>query len=225
MKDIKEKLKKINLKEMWKDKRGRAKIELSLYLIFFLIVLVFARVSSSSINNNINNNNKNNTSNSFINEIKDNYEENISVNINENIYTYHIVRLGNNTKIERKDNDNENFYYIMNDKYYELDSSGNYILTTKEEVYPYLNYNYLNIDNIKNFISSGTKEDNNYKVKVSDIILNSTSNDDIIITINEDDKSMNINYTNLLKIDDSSISTASVTMIFTNIDKIISLEE
>lgn len=223
MKDIIEKIKKIDLKAMWKDKKGRAKIELTVYLIFFIGVIVFARVSSSNINNSINN--KTITNNSFINEINDNYEDNITITINENIYTYHILRLGNNTKIERKDSDSENFYYVMNDKYYELDSNGNYILTTKEEVYNYLNYNYLNIDNIKNFISNGTKEDNNYRVKISDIILNSTSSEDIIITINENDKSMNIDYTNLLKIDDPSINAASVNMVFTKIDKIISLEE
>lgn len=223
MKDIIEKIKKIDLKAMWKDKKGRAKIELTVYLIFFIGVIVFARVSSSNINNSINN--KTITNNSFINEINDNYEDNITITINENKYTYHILRLGNNTKIERKDSDSENFYYVMNDKYYELDSNGNYILTTKEEVYNYLNYNYLNIDNIKNFISNGTKEDNNYRVKISDIILNSTSSEDIIITINENDKSMNIDYTNLLKIDDPSINAASVNMVFTKIDKIISLEE
>ena len=34
------------LKEMWKDKRGRAKIKLCLYLIFFAGVIIFARVLS-----------------------------------------------------------------------------------------------------------------------------------------------------------------------------------
>ena len=33
MKDIIEKIKKIDLKAMWKDKKGRAKIELTVYLI------------------------------------------------------------------------------------------------------------------------------------------------------------------------------------------------
>lgn len=34
------------LKEMWKDKKGRAKIKLCLYLIFFVGVVIFARVLS-----------------------------------------------------------------------------------------------------------------------------------------------------------------------------------
>ncbi len=222
MKNIIEKFRKVNLKEMLKEKKGRAKIELSLYLFFFIGVLLFARISSSSINNPTK---KTSINNSYINEINDNYENNISININENTYTYHIIRLGNNMKIERKNLDNESNYYVKNDKYYELDNNGNYILTTKEEIYPYLNYTYLNIDNIKNFINNGTKEGSSYKVKVSDIILNSDSSDDIIVTVNEDEKSINIDYTNLLKINDSSISTASVNMMFNNIDKIISLGE
>ena len=39
--------KKLSLKERWKDKRERAKIELMLYGIFFLIIIIFARISNS----------------------------------------------------------------------------------------------------------------------------------------------------------------------------------
>ena len=49
------------LKEMWKDKRGRAKIKLCLYLIFFVGVVIFARVlsyqnSKLPYNDNVNDN-------------------------------------------------------------------------------------------------------------------------------------------------------------------------
>ena len=49
------------LKEMWKDKKGRAKIKLCLYLIFFVGVVIFARVlsyqnSKLPHNDNVNNN-------------------------------------------------------------------------------------------------------------------------------------------------------------------------
>ena len=39
----KEEKKKFNIKERWKDKRERAKIELMLYGIFFLAIIIFAR--------------------------------------------------------------------------------------------------------------------------------------------------------------------------------------
>ena len=219
-----EEKKKFNLsklKEMWKDKKGRAKIELSLYFIFFLVVVVFARVGSSSINReNINIHNEV----SFINSIKDNYEYNMTIMIDNNTYIYKGKVLGNNISIERLEGEKINNYYIMNNKYYELDNNGNYILTTSDEVYPYMNYNYLNINSIKNFINNGIKEDNKYIVKISDIILNNTSNENIIISIDEENKSINIDYTNILKID-NNIKNATVEITFNNINNIMSLEE
>mgnify|MGYP007059106658 CR=1 FL=1 len=60
------------LKEMWKDKKGRAKIKLCLYLIFFVGVVIFARVLSYQNSKLPHNDNVNN--NSFIYTLKDNYE-------------------------------------------------------------------------------------------------------------------------------------------------------
>lgn len=223
MKKIKDKIRITKLKEMWKDKKGRAKIELSLYLIFFIVIVVFTRVSSSSIGNS---NNSNNVEvSSFINELKDNYEYDMNITINNDTYNYHGILLGNNSSIEVKSNDIDKYYYIMNNKYYELDDNGNYILTTTDDVYPYINYIYLNINNIKNFINNSVKEDNIYKIKISDIILNSTSTDSIIISVNESNKSIEIDYTNLLKIDTDSVNKANVVITFSNINNIISLEK
>lgn len=223
MKKIKDKINITKLKEMWKDKKGRAKIELSLYLIFFIVIVVFTRVSSSSIRNNNNSNNV--ETSSFINELKDNYEYNMNITINNDTYNYIGTVLGNNSSIEFKSNDIDKYYYIMNNKYYELDDNGNYILTTTDDVYPYINYIYLNINNIKNFINNSVKEDNIYKIKISDIILNSTSTDSVIISVNESNKSIEIDYTNLLKIDNDSVNKANVVITFSNINNIISLEK
>lgn len=209
------------LKEMWKDKKGRAKIELSLYLIFFIFVIIFARVSTHTVNNTL----VNQVSESFINNIIDNYTCDINIYINEDIYEYHLKVLGNNSSIVRKNSDEEKFYYLMNNKYYELDSNGNYILTTTDEVYPYINYNYLNVTNIKNYINNSTLEDNMYKLKVSDIILNNSSDDFVIIKVDEENRSIEINYTNLLKIDNENINSALVNITFSNINNIMSLEE
>ncbi len=210
-----------DLKEMFKDKRKRAKIELTAYFIFFIIVIIFARVSSNAVNTNI----RDNTSEvSFINNIKDNYEYSMNISINGDTYNYHIKVLGNNSYIERKSVDEEKYFYIMNNKYYEQDNNGNYILTTIEEVYPYISYNYLNIENIKVFIKSGIREGDTYKIKVSDIMLNSDSSVDIAIKVEEDNKTILIDYTNLLKITKDNIENASVKMVFDNINNIMSLE-
>ena len=223
MKNKKNKLNISKLKEMWKEKKGRAKIELSLYLIFFIVIVVFTRVSSSSINNIESNNSE--VVSSFINEIKDNYEYDMNITINNDTYNYIGTVLGNNSSIEIKSNDIDKYYYIMNNKYYELDDNGNYILTTINEVYPYINYNYVNINNIKNFINNSVKEDNIYRIKISDIILNNTSNDNITFIVNEENKSINIDYTDLLKIDNDNVNNATLNITFSNINNIISLEK
>ena len=221
-KEKKKKSKIDNLVEMWKDKRGRAKIKLALYLIFFIGVIIFARVLNYQ-NSKLENNNLGN--NSFIIELRDNFEYDINININDDNYNYHGRKLGNNESITKISNDNEDYYYAMSNKYYELDNNGNYILTTKDEVYSYINYKYFDINYIKELINIASKENNIYKVKLSALILNNTTDNYITITVNEESKSIVIDYTELFKIDDDNINKVIITMIFSNINQILSLEE
>lgn len=214
--------KKLSLKERWKDKRERAKIELMLYGIFFLVIIIFARISSSMSTNIPKDNDVNNT---FIDEITDNYQYDIDITIDNNKYKYSGKKLGNNMSITRIVGTKEEYFYQMNDKYYILDTKGNYILTTAEDIYPYIEYRYLNINNIKQFIKLGTKNDTVYSVKVSDIVLNNNSTDTITLTVNEEDKNILIDYTNLFKIDNSNINKVEVNVKYSNINNINSLEE
>lgn len=214
--------KKLSLKERWKDKRERAKIELMLYGIFFLVIIIFARISSSMSTNIPKDNDINNT---FIDEITDNYQYDIDITIDNNKYKYFGKKLGNNMSITRIVGTKEEYFYQMNDKYYILDTKGNYILTTAEDIYPYIEYRYLNINNIKQFIKLGTKNDTVYSVKVSDIVLNNNSADTITLTVNEEDKNILIDYTNLFKIDNSNINKVEVNVKYSNINNINSLEE
>ena len=214
--------KKLSLKERWKDKRERAKIELMLYGIFFLVIIIFARISSSMSTNIPKDNDINNT---FIDEITDNYQYDIDITIDNNKYKYSGKKLGNNMSITRIVGTKEEFFYQMNDKYYILDTKGNYILTTAEDIYPYIEYRYLNINNIKQFIKLGTKNDTVYSVKVSDIVLNNNNADTITLTVNEEDKSILIDYTNLFKIDNDNINKVEVNVKYSNISNINSLEK
>lgn len=213
--------KKLTLKERWKDRRERAKIKLCLYGIFFLIVIIFTRVQV----HNYEKLPQDNKIDSFINTINDNYIYTIEVTINNNKYLYSGKKLGHNSSITRTVEDTTEYYYEMNNKYYILDNNGNYILTSEKEIYPYIDYRYLDLDNIKEYIKLGTKENNIYKVKLSDITLNNSSNNYITISIDEDNKVLLIDYTELFKIDDSSINTASVKINYRDIGKVISLEE
>lgn len=211
---------KINLKEKWNDKRERAKIELILYAIFFIGVIIFVRVG-----NNISNNNINTSDNLFISQINDNYCYDTKININDNNYEYIGKVLGYNSTIEKKDSNTDEYFYKKNDKYYKLDQDNGYILSNKNDIYDVINYDYMDINNIKEYIKLSTREDNIYKVKISDIILNSSSSDYITIKIDNINNTIEIDYTNLLKINDNNITKAIVTITYSDINKIISLEE
>ena len=212
--------KKINLKEKWNDKRERAKIELILYAIFFIGVIIFVRVG-----NNISNNNINISDNLFISQINDNYSYDIKININDNNYEYIGKVLGYNSTIEKKDSNTDEYFYKKNDKYYKLDQDNGYILSNKNDIYDVINYDYMDINNIKEYIKTSNNDNGIYKVKISDIILNSSSSDYITIKIDNINNTIEIDYTNLLKINDNNITKAIVIITYSDINKIISLEE
>ena len=212
--------KKFNLKEKWNDKRERAKIELILYAIFFIGVIIFVRVG-----NNISNNNINTSDNLFISQINDNYSYDIKININDNNYEYIGKVLGYNSTIEKKDSNTDEYFYKKNDKYYKLDQDNGYILSNKNDIYDVINYDYMDINNIKEYIKISNNDNGIYKVKISDIILNSSSSDYITIKLDNINNTIEIDYTNLLKINDSNITKAIVTITYSDINKIISLEE
>lgn len=212
--------KKFNLKEKWNDKRERAKIELILYAIFFIGVIIFVRVG-----NNISNNNINTSDNLFISQINDNYSYDIKVNINDNNYEYIGKVLGYNSTIEKKDSNTDEYFYKKNDKYYKLDQDNGYVLSNENDIYNIISYDYMDINNIKEYIKTSNNDNDIYKVKISDIILNSSSSDYITIKLDNINNTIEIDYTNLLRINDNNITKAIVTITYSDINKIISLEE
>ena len=128
--------------------------------------------------------------------------------------------------LEYKVIDNKyDYFYKMGNKYYILDNNGNYILTSVEDIYNYIDYRYLDISNIKEYIKLSTKDNNNYNIKVSDIILNSNNTNNITISIDESNNTITLDYTELFKIDNNNLNKEIVTIKYTNINKINSLEE
>lgn len=212
--------KKINLKEKWNDKRERAKIELILYAIFFIGVIIFVRVG-----NNISNNNISTSDNLFISQINDNYSYDIKININDNNYEYIGKVLGYNSTIEKKENNKDEYFYKKNDKYYKLDQDNGYVLSNENDIYNIISYDYMDINNIKEYIKISNNDNGIYKVKISDIILNSSSSDYITIKLDNINNTIEIDYTNLLRINDNNIIKAIVTITYSNINKLNSLEE
>ncbi len=213
--------KKLSLKERWKDKRERAKIELMLYGIFFLIIIIFARISNS-MSNNIP---KEEDNKIFISEITDNYSYDIDITIDNDNYKYYGKVLGHNMNIHKVVDTEEEYFYKMNNKYYILDDNGNYILTNDKEIFSYIDYRYLDINTIKEYIKMGTLNNNIYTIKVSDILLNNNSNDVITITVDDINKELIIDYTNLFKVNNNNLYKELVRIKYSNINSISSLDK
>lgn len=212
---------KMSLKEKLKDKRERAKIELIIYGIFFVGVIIFARVLDSTSSSNIQVENK---VDSFVYSVLDNYEYDMILTIDNDEYHYYGRVLGNNSKINLEIDSIVKSYYYMNKKYYILEND-NYILTNVEDIYPYIDYRYLDINVIKEYLKLAVKNNNTYKVKIKDIMLNSQSEEYITINVEEGDKNIVIDYSNLFKLTNKNNEKVIVNVTYSNIGNIISLEE
>lgn len=193
-------------KEKWRnDSRFRAKIKLLAYSAFVLLVAIFAisnRASSPS-EDLLNQNDVEAPTEKKEIQIPNEYNYIKQITINEEIYEYVGTK---NTKTENisKTSDNIITKYIYENNSYYKEENGEYLLVSKEEVYDKVNYNYLNLETINEYLSKAKQEGNQYLVYLKDIILGNDSDNHIIITIN--DNKINIDYTSLMKHFDSNIT-------------------
>lgn len=191
-----------DIKNKWQnDKKFRALVKLLLYILFMLGTVIFINTSKATtpLTNETNNDNfigtDNNNNNNII-KLPNNYECNIEIIIDNNNYQY-LEIYKNNKKNIIKTADEKITNYIYQAGNYYVEDDDNYIITTKEDVYDIINYNYLNIDNINMFLSKATKNGNQYLVYLKDIILDNDSDIYFVIDINND--RINIDYTPLMK--------------------------
>lgn len=191
--------------EKWnKDRRYRTKIKLILYTAFIIFISIYA-FTLDTANPNINLKEKqkdqelNKNKEENIIKIPEEYEYTIKINIDEKSYEYTGKKLNDKEYIEKKADDKITNYIYQNNNYYIEDTmkTDNYIITTKDEVYDIINYNYINLNTINEYLKKSSKNDNQYIVYLKDIILGNESNDYIVIDINENN--IFIDYTVLMK--------------------------
>jgi len=182
----------------WKnDKKYQAKIKLIFYGVFIILAVLYI----SSLNKSIPKEDKKDdiqekeVINDTIIDIPNTYHYDITIDLDNNIYRYYGNKDMEKTTITKETGATTNYLY-QNNEYY-IDDNGTYVKTTKEEVYDLINYNYLDLNNINNYLKNATKEDNSYKVYLKDLILD--DNTDEFITITIDNNKINIDYTSLMK--------------------------
>ena len=200
---------KKTFKEKWQDKKYQAKIKLSGYSIFVVIAIIMILVEGASNNKNtiIDNGLEDNKTIKDNTDTKDNklftinypyiIELNYNIDNTKNNITYKYSNNNNELLITKTNNDIVTNYKYISNKYY-VENNDKYILTNINKVYDIIDYEYLDIDNINNYLNNATLENDIYKVYLKDIILNNTS--DKYITIKLLDNSVEIDYTYLLNI-------------------------
>ena len=200
---------KKTFKEKWQDKKYQAKVKLSGYGVFIIIVVLLVALGGNSntdyepnIDENLNNDiNKEDNTISFNKPDVNNYTYEIEIitkkNDIENKYYYSGKVLDAYEELVKKVENKDYNYRIKDNKYY-VYNNDKYVLTTEKEVYDILDYSYLDIESINNYLSISKLEDNEYRVYLKDIILDNASEDYISINMNE--TSLKIDYTKLINI-------------------------
>ena len=186
--------------EKWKeDKKFRAKIKLLLYGIFLVIVIIYVTSLKNEpipiddvndLNNEIREENK-------VITIPEKYNYLIKIEIDDKNYTYSGEKNLEQENIVKTSDDIRSNYIFKNNEYYVKDGEL-YIKTTKEEVYDAVNYNYINLETINNYLSKAVNNNSNqYLVYLKDIILGQDTNE--YFTISVDENKISIDYTPLMK--------------------------
>lgn len=200
--------------EKWKsDKRYRTKIKLLAYTIFIIIIFIYALTLDTSPRNyedisDINNNSIKETADII--KIPEQYEYIIKIKIDDKEYKYSGIQTTEKRTIKKEIDDKVTNYIYQNNQYYLEDSINinNYVTTTKEEVYDIVNYNYINLTTINEYLKKATKDNNQYLVYLKDIILGNESDRYFVIDIN--DKNIFVDYTVLMKEFNNNIKTYTV---------------
>ena len=201
------------------DQRYKTKIKLTLYTLFVVFVAIFAVSGNNNIQNNEdnelipdgNNLNSTNDQNQKPNDENNNYqielprEYNYQIDININEINHKYVGSKNELReiITKESNGTSKKYIYENDSYYIEKETDSYILTNREEVYDIIEYNYLNVKTINEYLSKSNKVNNQFIVYLKDIILGNDSKD--YITITNTDNNINIDYTKLVNYFDKNI--------------------
>lgn len=198
--------------EKWKtDSKFKAKVQLVIYGGFMLIAVIFAVAARSSSNYN---------TESFIEHkkeenkaeiaIPEKYKYSINIELNDKIYKYTGIKNKEQETITKTKDDKTYQYIKKKDTYYQNAVVINNIIE-KEDVYDIVDYNYLNLETINQYLSKSIKEDDEYIVYLKDIILGNDS--DKYITIKKDKNKININYSELIKLFNKDIQELNIEII------------
>lgn len=205
--------------EKWNSEpKFKTKVKLGLYTLFMIVVSIFALSTGRNVpveNTSLLDDKINNKENIVKINVPEKYNYTINITINENNYQYTGKKQRNAEQITKIINDTSTDYLYQGNNYYEkIDEE--YMITTKDEVYNIIDYNYLNLDIINQYLSKSKIENKKNIVYLKDIILGNTSEE--YITISIDDNIVNVDYTALMNNFNKSVEKNIVEIIIEDIE-------
>ena len=166
--------------EKWKtDSKFKAKVQLALYAIPVVIAIILA-ISAGGETLKYDNEELSGFNNKEqLIEVPEEYNYLININLNGETYNYKGTKTQKQEIIQKtKNGTTENYIYKDNKYYKDMLLMNNNV--TKEEVYDIVDYDYLQLETINQYLSISKKEDDKYIVNLKDIILGNTTTDYIL---------------------------------------------
>lgn len=246
----KEETKKNNIKEMYEqyktDKKYQAKVQLIAGTAFIIILVIYLNISNttsnygniSEIKKSIPNQTEEKITDNKIDllkQIEDNYEYDTKIKYKqleeEKEIHYYGKSYKENLEINKETKDNKNTYYKVDSRYYQKNNE-EYELIKDEIVYDIIEKEEIELTNIKEYInkssldhvtdySSGKKE-YVYHLKIKDAIKSYQNNDEIEITVVEENNTLkiNIDFTKIVNITNKDIIECQIEYMYYNINNV-----
>lgn len=235
------------------DKKYSAKVQLIGFGIFILLLIIYLNVISGSSNSNQNIILGNNSSSlieestdddktSLLEKVDNNYSYDIVLDIKkknsdveeEKQIHYYGKSYKDNMEINKEMDGNTYLYYKVKDYYYK--NGDNLELVKESYIYDIVDKEYIELDSILKLLDkasldhvtdySSGKREYVYHLRVKDVIVNYSQEDIIEIDILEENGiiSIDIDYTSLLKVIDSSILDCELKATITQVDEVLEFE-
>ena len=235
--------------KMKTDKRYNAKVQFAAYGVFLLLVIIYLNISiisggvASGANNTINDvlnedrvDEIDENENMLLEKINNNYEYDINVKLiknNEEVLSrYYGKSYGDNVIINKVFNGIESIYYNVDNYYYEKNQSNEYVLINDNKIYDLVEAKFIESGEVLKLInkasldhvvdSSNGEKEYIYNLLVRDVVISNKTDDIVSIKVveNEGKLSINIDYTNLIKLSIDNIDRCEISYVYTNIDEV-----
>lgn len=169
--------------------------KLAFYSLFvFAAIILINTADISEVNDEVNDNIQEEVEESIVISLPSNYEYEYTINLDDKIYSYQgIVEENIQTIKKNKDNKITNYKY-ENNKYYTLNKD-EYIEILENEVYDIVDYEYLKVEKINQYLENSEEHEGKYFIYLKDSVTGVAT--DVYIEIEKNKDNVKIDYSRL----------------------------